>query len=170
MNPHIASVIAASDEMVPMEAAVSVARPYPPLPEGFVVMMTPDPEGTPGVWYDEHDMRAFVDADRAAAAPAKTRLDHFIEDVEASGEAVKRAALPLSTDMASLQLQLREAIEMAVRDRMLVKEMAAALVEAEAALADIGDADREPGDDVAWCEARAAQALPITRAVLAKVQ
>ena len=29
---------------------------------------------------------------------------------------------------------------------------------AEAALADIGDADRNPGEDVAWCEARAAQA------------
>ena len=38
---------------------------------------------------------------------------------------------------------------------------------AEAALADIGDADREPGDDVAWCEARAAEALPIVRAALA---
>ena len=38
---------------------------------------------------------------------------------------------------------------------------------AEAALADIGDADREPGDDVAWCERRAAQALPTVRAALA---
>ena len=42
-----------------------------------------------------------------------------------------------------------------------------ALVIAEAALADIGDADREPGDDLAWCEARAAQALPEVRAALA---
>ena len=41
-----------------------------------------------------------------------------------------------------------------------------ALVIAEAALADIGDADREPGDDVAWCEARAAKALPKVRAAL----
>ena len=41
-----------------------------------------------------------------------------------------------------------------------------ALEIAEAALADIGDADREPGDDVAWCEARAAEALPEVRAVL----
>jgi hypothetical protein len=38
---------------------------------------------------------------------------------------------------------------------------------AEAALADIGDADREPGDDLAWCEARAAAALPSVRAALA---
>lgn len=34
---------------------------------------------------------------------------------------------------------------------------------AEAALADIGDADREPGDDLAWCERRAAQDLPTVR-------
>ena len=40
------------------------------------------------------------------------------------------------------------------------------LTYAEAALADIGDADREPGDDLAWCEARAAEALPRVRAVL----
>lgn len=47
-----------------------------------------------------------------------------------------------------------------------VAQAQAALVIAEAALADIGDADREPGDDVAWCEARAAQALPEVRAAL----
>ena len=41
-----------------------------------------------------------------------------------------------------------------------------ALKIAEAALADIGDADREPGDDLAWCERRAAQALPAVRAAL----
>ncbi len=42
----------------------------------------------------------------------------------------------------------------------------AALVIAEAALSDIGDADREPGDDLAWCERRAAQALPVVRAAM----
>ena len=45
-----------------------------------------------------------------------------------------------------------------------------ALKFAEAALADIGDADREPGDDLAWCEARAAEALPQTRAAIAALQ
>jgi hypothetical protein len=45
-------------------------------------------------------------------------------------------------------------------------EMRHALVKAEAALADIGDAEREPGDDLAWCEKRAAQALPVVRAAL----
>jgi hypothetical protein len=34
---------------------------------------------------------------------------------------------------------------------------------AEAALSDIGDADRESGDDLAWCENRAAEALPLVR-------
>lgn len=48
----------------------------------------------------------------------------------------------------------------------LMAQLAGALFEAEAALSDIGDADREPGDDVAWCEARAAQALPVARAAL----
>jgi hypothetical protein len=41
-----------------------------------------------------------------------------------------------------------------------------ALKIAEAALADIGDATREPGDDLEWCERRAAQALPAVRAAL----
>ena len=41
-----------------------------------------------------------------------------------------------------------------------------ALVLAEAALSDIGDADREPGDDLAWAERRAAEALPSVREVL----
>lgn len=45
-----------------------------------------------------------------------------------------------------------------------------ALKLAEAALADIGDADREPGDDVAWCEARAAEAIPQVRAAIAKAE
>ena len=52
-------------------------------------------------------------------------------------------------------------IEAAERERMR-----AALVTAEAALADIGDADREPSDDMAWCERRAARALPAVRAAL----
>lgn len=45
-----------------------------------------------------------------------------------------------------------------------------ALKKAEAALADIGDGERLPGDDVAWCEARAAEALPVVRAALLSSQ
>ena len=44
-----------------------------------------------------------------------------------------------------------------------------ALELAEAALADIGDAERESGDDLAWAESRAAQDLPRLRAVLARL-
>ena len=47
-----------------------------------------------------------------------------------------------------------------------IEHLRAALAYAEAALADIGDADREPGDDLAWCERRAAEALPRVRAAL----
>lgn len=53
----------------------------------------------------------------------------------------------------------------AQRDALL-----AALHIAEAALSDIGDADREPGDDVAWCEARAAEAIPKARAAIKAVE
>jgi hypothetical protein len=45
-----------------------------------------------------------------------------------------------------------------------------ALITAEAGLADIGDADREPGDDLAWCEARAAQALSAPRSAITSLR
>lgn len=41
-----------------------------------------------------------------------------------------------------------------------------ALCYAEAALGDIGDAEREPGDDLEWCEKRAAEALPRIRELM----
>jgi hypothetical protein len=47
-------------------------------------------------------------------------------------------------------------------------ELIRALELSEAALADIGDADREPGDDLAWAETRAAQDLPRIRHALAR--
>ena len=47
-------------------------------------------------------------------------------------------------------------------------ELIRALELAEAALADIGDAERETGDDLAWAEARAAQDLPRLRSILAR--
>lgn len=50
------------------------------------------------------------------------------------------------------------------------EKLRTALITAEAALSDIGDADREPGDDVKWCEERAARALPIVRAALSTYQ
>ena len=47
-----------------------------------------------------------------------------------------------------------------------ISRLRSALNVAEAALADIGDADRELTDDLEWCELRAAQALPAVRAAL----
>ena len=54
--------------------------------------------------------------------------------------------------------------------KKLLKQALDALIIAEAGLADIGDADREPGDDLAWCEARAAQALELPRKAIAALQ
>lgn len=45
-------------------------------------------------------------------------------------------------------------------------EILAALELAEAALADIGDATREPGDDMAWLENRARIALLLVRVAI----
>lgn len=59
----------------------------------------------------------------------------------------------------------RQAAELA-RLRAEVEALRGDLRYAEAALADIGDADREPGDDLAWCERRAAKALPRVRAAI----
>ena len=63
----------------------------------------------------------------------------------------------LSADIASLTTPPRHPADEGMADALRI---------AEAALADIGDADREPGDDVAWCERRAAQALPAVRAAI----
>jgi hypothetical protein len=50
--------------------------------------------------------------------------------------------------------------------REVMQQALEALVTAEAGLADIGDADREPTDDLAWCEERAVQALAKPRAAI----
>jgi hypothetical protein len=50
--------------------------------------------------------------------------------------------------------------------RTAAQQALEALMIAEAALADIGDADRELSDDVAWCEERAARALAAPRAAI----
>ena len=57
--------------------------------------------------------------------------------------------------------------ERELRLRAITAQLLEALELAEAGLADIGDADREPGDDLAWCERRAAEPLPVIRAAIA---
>ena len=54
--------------------------------------------------------------------------------------------------------------------RVSVDTLRAAIKTAEAALADIGDSDHEPSDDLAWCERRAQQALPVVRFALAAAE
>ena len=64
--------------------------------------------------------------------------------------------------LADAAFQAGRASQAAPAPSALVK----ALRTAEAALSDIGDAEREEGDDLAWCEGRAAKALPLIRPVL----
>jgi hypothetical protein len=47
-----------------MSTDKSERETYPTLPEGWTTTMTPDPEGTPITWFDEVQMREYVDADR----------------------------------------------------------------------------------------------------------
>lgn len=53
--------------------------------------------------------------------------------------------------------------------RAAIDDMITALKKAEAALSDIGDADREPGDDMKWMEIRAALPLPFIREVMTRI-
>ena len=81
--------------------------------------------------------------------------DHLLADVESPAylkeRDVRLQALAMPPDVPETNFgKLREALQVA-----------------EAALSDIGDADREPGDDLAWCERRAAQSLPLIRQALA---
>lgn len=89
---------------------------------------------------------------------AERNLRRFLETAVFRDEADRQAALNCLEVLSDKRPSPQPAV---------TAETVDALVIAEAALADIGDADREPGDDVAWCEARAAQALPMVRAALA---
>jgi hypothetical protein len=78
---------------------------YPALPEGWTTTMTPDPEGTPFTWFDEAQMRAYVDADRKERQLSACNF--------CLSEAAKaRAALPIdfkqATDQGGWQLVPKE--------------------------------------------------------------
>jgi chromosome segregation ATPase len=91
---------------------------------------------------------ADVAGERAANAILTEEIDGLQEQVRGLREhrdSTERLNLRLSMD----NLALRNALKTA-----------------QAALADIGDADREAGDDLEWCERRAAQALPAVRKAL----
>lgn len=96
-------------------------------------------------------------ADLLAAQQAEIERLHAQFEV---AEAARFAAVSKAQWQAVTNRELNERADETAR-------LHAALALAEAALADIGDADRKPGDDLAWCEARAAQDLPAVRAALA---
>lgn len=85
--------------------------------------------------------------------------DRLVRQVE---ELTKGSISKLFEELAAFRTEYVDAPKLtAERDKLKT-----ALKEAEAALADIGDAEREPSDNLAWCEARAAKALPTVRASL----
>lgn len=111
---------------------------------------------------------AAVVAERDAAAAELCLWQTFDgdESIEGYSEIAKRYADNFHRIKAERDAGIAERdAAIAERDRMRN-----ALKTAEAALADIGDAAREEGDDLAWCESRAAKALPEVRAALNLVQ
>jgi len=122
-----------------------------------------------------------------AALPAReaSALRKMIEEsTETSGEYWKSYTEGLADDFTELADKYRQVL--AERDALqarldamtaqpvqpaaqepaskeLLQQALDELVIAEAGLSDIGDADREPGDDLAWCESRAAEALDSPR-------
>lgn len=94
--------------------------------------------------------------------------DELLTAIGACRDAMPETAVRVNdaiADPLAVPDYVRESVSLLVSQR---EELLAALKLAEAALSDIGDADREPGDDVAWCEARAAKPLPEIRAAIAK--
>lgn len=163
--------------------ACVAARGFPPLPEadGFIDS-DGDFHGAPMTSssanvYSEGKLRAYVLADRAAQAaepvaiPAGYKLvkahaygQDCITLVAPDGRSITNAYEQGAPEMFAF-LNAFSAPQPAQRDGER-EALRRALVIAEAALSDIGDADREPGDDLAWCERRAAQDLPAIRDAL----
>ena len=89
---------------------------------------------------------------------------------DANGNLLPPEPTPLQVCQAECNEQARllgMSAERELRLRAINAQLLEALELAEAGLSDIGDADREPGDDLAWCERRAAGPLPVIRAAIA---
>ena len=104
---------------------------------------------------DLQEVKAYLEAQLAAAEPAalpedqRAAVEFYAKNPSAAlFDMNRRIATPIAAGAPAADALLN------------------ALKKAEAALSDIGDADREPGDDLAWCERRAAQDLPLIRAAL----
>ena len=70
----------------------------------------------------------------------------------------------------TLERELATATRERDEARISVAMLWAAAKLAESALADIGDSDHEPTDDLAWCELRAQRTLPVVRFALAAAE
>ena len=96
-----------------------------------------------------------------------------LQEVSRTTAELRRLA-EVEYDWMAHREDLERLIDELIDENELLKAQRDALLEAlkyaEAGLADIGDADREPGDDLAWCEARAAEALPRIRAAIAAAE
>jgi len=98
-------------------------------------------------WGSEGDLAGVIDTIRALSAERAHALgDNRILRTEKQADA---EAIATMWDINAENDRLRVALKIS-----------------EAALSDIGDADREDGDDLAWCERGAAKAIPIARAAL----
>ena len=100
------------------------------------------------------------------------RLTLVRERDEAQAEGVEQARLLGISGSREAALMAKVDAITRERDeaRVSVDTLRAAIKMAEAALADIGDSDHEPTDDLAWCERRAQQSLPVVRFALAATE
>jgi hypothetical protein len=121
---------------------------------------------------DNAALQKQINAAKTITEGQDERLLHHARELgplmqRAADVAGERAANAILTDECDALREHRDSTErLNLRlgtDNLVLRS---ALKIAEAALADIGDATREPGDDLAWCERRAARALPAVRAAL----
>ena len=147
----------------------------------YAILKGADPETcepVPLIRLTDHESILAAERARHAGVVAKLQreidaqevcADHFANEFERA-EARAEAAEESDRESLALYRSARDRADAAeTRLRELERNAAilrTALKTAEAALADIGDADREPGDNLQWCERRAVEALPAVRAAI----
>ena len=90
---------------------------------------------------------------------------------DAAAQFVSHFGWQVHADFArTLERELATATRERDEARISVAMLWAAAKLAESALADIGDSDHEPTDDLAWCELRAQRTLPVVRFALAATE
>ena len=90
---------------------------------------------------------------------------------DAAAQFVSHFGWQVHADFArTLERELATATRERDEARVSVAMLWAAAKLAESALADIGDSDHEPTDDLAWCELRAQRTLPVVRFALAATE